>query len=77
MIIIYIHLILELIFKLFNRKVIFSPGKKIDLRAFIARSGRVNIGRNSVVRADSMLLPSGGKINIGQRSSLNQYVVIN
>ncbi len=77
MIITYIYPILGLIFRLFNRKLIFSPGAKIDPRAIITRGGRINNGRNSIVQADRMLLPSGGKINIGQRSSLNQYVVIN
>lgn len=77
MIITYIYPILGLIFRLFNRKLIFSPGAKIDPRAIITRGGRINNGRNSIVQADRMLLPSGGEINIGQRNSLNQYVVIN
>jgi acetyltransferase-like isoleucine patch superfamily enzyme len=73
----FIYFISGFIFRLFNRKLILSPGAKIDPRAFIARGGRLHIGKNSIIRAGSMLLPSGGEINIGQRSSLNQYVVIN
>jgi virginiamycin A acetyltransferase len=54
-----------------------EPGAKIDYRAFFARGGQVRIGRGSIVRAGATLLPSGGAIHIGQRTSLNQYVVIN
>lgn len=64
-------------FRIFNRKLTLGPGAKIDPRAFVARGGHVRIGKDSIVRAGAMLLPSGGAICIGQRTSLNQYVVIN
>lgn len=64
-------------FRLFNRKLVMESGARIDPRAFIARGGDVHLGKNSIVRAGTMLLPSGGTISIGQRTSLNQYIVIN
>ncbi len=64
-------------FKLFNPQLLVSRGARIDPRAFIARGGPVSIGEGSIVRAGTMLLPSGGNIDIGSKSSLNQYVVIN
>ena len=64
-------------FKLFNRKLRLGRNVKIDPRAFVARGGEIAIGDNAVVRAGAMLLPSGGSISIGARSSINQYVVIN
>lgn len=66
-----------LMFKIFNRKLRIGRNVKIDPRAFIARGGPVTIGENSLIRAGSMILPSGGFIDIGERTSLNQYVVIN
>lgn len=64
-------------FKLFNRQLVLAHNARIDPRAFIARGGAIYIGENSIVRAGTMLLPSGGSIKVGARSSLNQYVVIN
>ena len=64
-------------FRLFNRKLFLSRGAKIDPRAFVSRGGKVEIGMDSIVRAGTMLLPSGGRILIGDRTSLNQYVVVN
>lgn len=72
-----IYLITGLLFRLFNRKLVMEAGARIDPRAFIARGGDVHLGKGSIVRAGAMLLPSGGSISIGQRSSLNQYVVVN
>lgn len=73
----WIYWVSGLMFKLFNRRLTMAPGAKVDPRAFIARGGDVAIGRNSIVRAGTMLLPSGGQIRIGQRTSLNHYVVVN
>ncbi|ASF48659.1 hypothetical protein CEK71_06200 [Methylovulum psychrotolerans] len=53
------------------------PGVIIDPRAFLARGGDISIGENSVIRAGAMLLPSGGSITIGARTSLNHYIIIN
>ncbi len=64
-------------FRLFNRQLTMEKGARIDPRAFVARGGTVHIGENSIVRAGTMLLPSSGRIHIGKRTSLNQYVVIN
>ena len=64
-------------FKVFNPGLKMGSGAVIDPRAFPARGGEIIIGENSIVRAGSMLLPSGGSIVIGKRTSLNQYVVIN
>lgn len=72
-----IYFITRLIFQLINRQFMMEKGAKIDPRAFVARGGVVHLGRNSIVRAGTMLLPSGGSISIGDRTSLNQYVVIN
>lgn len=66
-----------LAFKLFNRQLAITQGVKIDPRAFIARGGPVILGAGTIVRAGSMLLPSGGSITIGAHSSVNQYVVMN
>jgi acetyltransferase-like isoleucine patch superfamily enzyme len=66
-----------LFYKIFNRQLVLSHGARIDPRAFIARGGSVALGENTIVRAGTMLLPSGGSIKIGSRTSLNQYVVIN
>lgn len=66
-----------LAFKLFNRQLKIARGARIDPRAFIARGGPVSIGEGSIVRAGSMLLPSGGSIKIGSSSSVNQYVIMN
>jgi acetyltransferase-like isoleucine patch superfamily enzyme len=73
----FIYLITGFLFKLFNRKLVIKKGVKIDPRAFIARGGNVHLGENSIVRAGTILLPSGGYISIGQRVSLNHYIVIN
>jgi len=73
----FIYFISGFLFRLFNRKLILESGAKIDPRAFIAPGGGVIVGEDSIVRAGTMLLPSGGEINIGQRTSLNHYVVIN
>jgi len=64
-------------FKFYNRQLKLSRGARIDPRAFIARGGPVEIGEDCIIRAGSMLLPSGGNIKIGARTSLNQYVVMN
>lgn len=72
-----LHQLTGIFYKLFNRQLVLCRGARIDPRAFIARGGAVNIGEDSIVRAGTMLLPSGGSIVIGSRSSLNQYVVIN
>lgn len=66
-----------LAFKSRNSKLRLSKGARIDPRAFVARGGRVEIGSESIIRAGAMLLPSGGEIRIGDRTSLNQYVVVN
>lgn len=65
------------LFRLFNRQLRVGREATIDPRAFPARGGPIHIGANSVVRAGTMLLPSGGWIHIGERTSLNQYIVIN
>ncbi len=65
------------LFKTFNRQLTLGAGASLDPRAFPARGGPIAIGEGSVVRAGAMLLPSGGSIRIGQRSSVNHYVVIN
>lgn len=72
-----IYFISGLVFRVINPKLILEAGAKIDPRAFIARGGRVVVGQDSIVRAGAMLLPSRGEIHIGQRTSLNQYVVLN
>lgn len=69
--------IINLLFKLFNRQLVIGKNSFIDPRAFPARGGKITIGANSVVRAGTMLLPSGGYISIGDKTSLNHYVVIN
>lgn len=66
-----------IVFKIINPGLTVAPGAKIDPRAFPARGGRIAIGANSIIRAGTMLLPSGGSIEIGSHSSLNQYVVVN
>jgi acetyltransferase-like isoleucine patch superfamily enzyme len=66
-----------LAFKLFNRQLKIGSKVKFDLRSFPARGGVIEIGSYSVVRAGVMLLPSGGSIAVGARTSINQYVVIN
>lgn len=66
-----------ILYKIFNRQLTLGYNARIDPRAFVARGGPVRIGEGSIIRAGSMLLPSGGAIEIGSRSSLNQYVVIN
>ncbi len=64
-------------YKIFNRQLVLSRGARIDPRSFIARGGSVHLGENTIVRAGTMLLPSGGSIVVGARTSLNQYIVIN
>lgn len=66
-----------LIFRLFNRQLKIGSSVKFDPRSFPARGGPIEIGSNSVIRAGAMLLPAGGIITIGERTSINQYVVIN
>ena len=68
---------INLVFKLFNRQLVIGSNSFIDPRAFPARGGKIIIGDNSVIRAGTMLLPSGGFITIGNRTKLNQYVVLN
>jgi acetyltransferase-like isoleucine patch superfamily enzyme len=69
--------IVNSLFRLFNPQLSVGHRVMIDPRAFPARGGNIDIGDDSVVRAGAMLLPSGGSISIGRRTSLNQYVVIN
>jgi acetyltransferase-like isoleucine patch superfamily enzyme len=64
-------------FKLWNNQLEVGRGAKIDPRAFIARGGRVTLGESTVIRAGAMLLPSSGFIQIGNRSSVNHYTIIN
>lgn len=64
-------------FKLWNHQLEVGRNVKIDPRAFIARGGRVILGENAVIRAGAMLLPSSGFIQIGNRSSINHYTIIN
>jgi len=64
-------------FCLWNRELQIGNNVRIDPRAFISRGGKVSIGNDCVIRAGTMLLPSQGRILIGQKCSLNQYVVIN
>ena len=66
-----------LLFKLWNKQLRVGRNVEIDPRAFIARGGRVTLGDESVVRAGAMLLPSSGSISIGNKTSINQYTVIN
>jgi acetyltransferase-like isoleucine patch superfamily enzyme len=66
-----------LFYRLFNRRLELAPGSRIDPRAFIARGGKVAIGKDSIIRAGAMLMPSGGEIIIGAGTTVNQYVVIN
>lgn len=66
-----------LLFKIFNKELSVEKNVKIDPRAFIARGGEVIIGRDTVIRAGAMLLPSEGFIKVGSGSSINQYVVVN
>lgn len=72
-----LYFLTGLAFKCFNPQLALAKNARIDPRAFVSRGGRVAIGQDSIVRAGAMLLPSGGKIEIGERTSLNQYVVIN
>lgn len=72
-----LYFLTGLAFKSRNPQLLLSKGAKIDPRAFVARGGPVEIGNESIIRAGTMLLPSGGEIRIGERTSLNQYVVIN
>ena len=64
-------------FKLWNKQLQVGRNVEIDPRAFIARGGRVTLGDESVIRAGAMLLPSSGSISIGNKTSINQYTVIN
>jgi acetyltransferase-like isoleucine patch superfamily enzyme len=64
-------------YKIFNRQLELSRDVRIDPRAFIGRGGPVRFGESTIVRAGTMLLPSGGSIVVGARTSLNQYIVIN
>jgi len=66
-----------LFFKLWNKQLQVGRNVEIDPRAFIARGGRVILGDESVIRAGAMLLPSSGFISIGNKTSINQYTVIN
>src|SRR5476651_846640 len=66
-----------LFFKLWNKQLHVGRNVEIDPRAFIARGGRVTLGDESVIRAGAMLLPSSGSISIGNKTSINQYTVIN
>jgi acetyltransferase-like isoleucine patch superfamily enzyme len=70
-------LLTMLFFKLWNKQLHVGRNVKIDPRAFIARGGRVTLGDESVIRAGAMLLPSSGSISIGNKTSINQYTVIN
>lgn len=72
-----IYKLATILFKLFNPNLKMARGAVIDPRAFPARGGKISIGENSIVRAGTMLLPSGGSISIGCNSSINQYAVIN
>lgn len=65
------------LFKIFNKELRVEKNVKIDPRAFIARGGKVILGRDTVIRAGAMLLPSEGFIQVGSGSSINQYVVVN
>lgn len=73
----FLYKITGFLYKCFNRQLVLERGARIDPRAFIARGGAVHLGENSIVRAGTMLLPSGGTIELGSGVSLNQYVVIN
>ena len=66
-----------LFFKSWNNQLQVGRNVEIDPRAFIARGGRVTLGDESVIRAGAMLLPSSGSISIGNKTSINQYTVIN
>ena len=66
-----------LFFKLWNKQLQVGRNVEIDPRAFIARGGRVTLGEGTVIRAGVMLLPSSGSISIGNKTSINQYTVIN
>ena len=66
-----------LFFKLWNGQLQVGRNVKIDPRAFVARGGRVTLGDESVIRAGVLLLPSSGSISIGNRTSINQYTIIN
>ena len=66
-----------LFFKLWNRQLQVGRNVEIDPRAFIARGGPVSLGDESVIRAGALLLPSSGSIDIGNKTSINQYTVIN
>jgi acetyltransferase-like isoleucine patch superfamily enzyme len=66
-----------LFFKLWNNQLHVGRKVQIDPRAFIARGGHVTLGEGTVIRAGAMLLPSSGFIAIGNKTSVNQYTVIN
>jgi len=73
----FLYSILRVFLPLFNRELSIGKGVRLDPRAFVARGGPVTIGSSCAIRAGSMLLPSGGFITIGDRSTINHYVVIN
>lgn len=72
-----IYIITRLAFAIYNKHLRLGENVCIDPRAFIARGGPIDIGRNSAVRAGAMLLPSDGYISIGEGCTINQYSIIN
>ena len=70
-------IIINCIFKVFNKELKLSSKSTFDPRAFPARGGEIFIDDNCYIRAGVMLLPSGGFIKIGKNCTINHYSVIN
>ena len=69
--------IVNKLFHLFDRDLSIGKGSFPDSRTFLACGWKIDIVKNRAIRVGTTLLPSGGYTSIGNKNTLNQYVVIN
>lgn len=67
--------LLQILMRMHNRQIRFGRTNRLGL-IHIARGGPVVIGDAVTIRLGTVIMPAGGRVQIGAQTSINQYCIL-